>query len=173
MKRFHIFDFDGTLIDTPLPEDGAAEYERITGNKYPHKGWWGREESLHPGYKYPVVPEVFDAYTKARADGDVVVLQTNRLPKLRTHIDRILDLHGMTFDHKFYQDGRSKSDRLVHAVTKIMVGFGCDKEFCDMSDDVEIVVWEDMDEQVRDLETLYHRFPSIKIKVNHVQYQNR
>lgn len=41
-----IFDFDATLFDTPLPEDGCRQYEEKTGRPWPHQGWWGCPESL-------------------------------------------------------------------------------------------------------------------------------
>jgi hypothetical protein len=45
-KIYRFWDFDGSLIDSPLPDYGKEQYERIKGIKYPHIGWWGRVESL-------------------------------------------------------------------------------------------------------------------------------
>jgi len=176
MKRIHIFDFDGTLINTPLPEEGKRKYEELRGEKYPHKGWWGREESLLPEYDYPAVQEVHDAYHKAVEDGDIVILQTNRLPKLKLHIDRILGLYKMKFDYKFYQDGRSKSDRLVHAVNMVLAD-DLSLDDTDMEelgeDELEIIVWEDMKEHIDDFHTLHDRYPNINIKINHIKQDRK
>lgn len=171
MKRIHIFDFDGTLINTPLPEEGKRKYEELRGEKYPHKGWWGREESLLPEYEYPPVKEVHDAYHKAVEDGDIVILQTNRLPKLKSQIDRILKLHGIEFGYKFYGDGRSKSDRLVHAVNKALADSDLNvTELNELDEGVlEIIVWEDMDEHIRDFHTLHNRYPHVIITINHIK----
>jgi hypothetical protein len=46
ITRIAVFDFDGTLSDTPMPDTGRIEYEKITGSPWPHKGWWGRPETL-------------------------------------------------------------------------------------------------------------------------------
>ena len=46
MKRLAVFDFDGTLFDSPEQEDGMRIWSQKTGQQYPHKGWWGRRESL-------------------------------------------------------------------------------------------------------------------------------
>ena len=48
-EELHVWDFDGTLVNTPVPDTGRAQYESETGLPWPHKGWWGRAESLeHP-----------------------------------------------------------------------------------------------------------------------------
>ena len=46
IEELHVYDFDGTLVDTPVPERGMAEFEEATGTPWPHRGWWGRAESL-------------------------------------------------------------------------------------------------------------------------------
>ena len=44
--KLSVFDFDGTLIATPLPDSGKIAYEEKTGKTWPHKGWWGQADSL-------------------------------------------------------------------------------------------------------------------------------
>lgn len=41
-----IFDFDGTLIDTAVPENGIPLWKSEFGFDWPFSGWWGRPESL-------------------------------------------------------------------------------------------------------------------------------
>ena len=36
------FDFDGTLMNSPTPENGKIIYKEKTGVNYPYEGWWGR-----------------------------------------------------------------------------------------------------------------------------------
>ena len=45
-KNLVIFDFDQTLMDTLGKEEGLKIWKEKTGQDYPHKGWWGRKESL-------------------------------------------------------------------------------------------------------------------------------
>ena len=56
--KLYVFDFDATLIDTPLPEEGREIWKEKHGFPFPSKsadeveqnkkitGWWGRKESL-------------------------------------------------------------------------------------------------------------------------------
>ncbi len=36
ITKLSIFDFDGTLIMSPLPDTGKIEYEKKTGHPWPH-----------------------------------------------------------------------------------------------------------------------------------------
>jgi len=42
VKKISIFDFDNTLCLTPEPKEGHPIYKKVTGQDWPHKGWWGR-----------------------------------------------------------------------------------------------------------------------------------
>jgi phosphoserine phosphatase len=35
ITKLAVFDFDGTLVDTPLPENGRKEYKAKTGQDWP------------------------------------------------------------------------------------------------------------------------------------------
>jgi hypothetical protein len=92
ITRIAVFDFDGTLVNTPLKPDGWKG------------GWWGREASLLP----PFVPHHFDlkekgvhllnekvvkAYIENKARKDThTVMMTGRHWGLRKHVMNIL--HG-------------------------------------------------------------------------------
>lgn len=55
----HVFDFDGTLFETPDPEVGKPLYFSHYGQTWPHKGWVSRPESLQPPMRIlpgPVLP---------------------------------------------------------------------------------------------------------------------
>lgn len=98
VQALHVFDFDNTLVRTPDMEQGVAAYRAATGQEWPFKGWWGREESLQP----PVVPQplpksfvirsVFDELEDItmRAQTAAAVVVTGRLGKLRSSVLRVL-----------------------------------------------------------------------------------
>ncbi|KAF0979021.1 hypothetical protein FDP41_002091 [Naegleria fowleri] len=47
IEHLHIYDFDGTLYETLLPEEGIPLYESITGRPWPYGvGWWSKHESI-------------------------------------------------------------------------------------------------------------------------------
>ena len=45
-KRLVCFDFDDTLFNTPKPEEGKPLFLEKTGKIWPHRGWWGKSETL-------------------------------------------------------------------------------------------------------------------------------
>jgi tRNA nucleotidyltransferase/poly(A) polymerase len=115
LKKVAFYDFDGTLMDSPMPNPGKEIYHKKTGNVYPHQGWWGREESLDLN--------VFDIETNAEIESrfreDVsdpnthVILLTNRLSKLSESIKKVLNKHNMVFNHySFKSDNREKGERI-------------------------------------------------------------
>lgn len=97
VSTLHIFDFDGTLIRTPGPDEGKARYEAATGKKW-KGGWWGRVGSLSPPVlESPVAPsriirtvwdEFQSVYTQSNTAAAVVV--TGRCKPLRPDVLRIL-----------------------------------------------------------------------------------
>ena len=47
MKKLVSFDFDKTMCFTPEPEEGKVIFKNKTGLDWPHRGWWGRSETLN------------------------------------------------------------------------------------------------------------------------------
>jgi hypothetical protein len=115
-KKVVFYDFDGTLMDNPLPEVGKVIYQEKTGKPYPHIGWWGRPESLDLNvFDIQTNPEVEAAYRKDSSDPNThVVLLTNRLSKLSEPVKKVLAKHNMTFDiYSFKKDDREKGERVL------------------------------------------------------------
>lgn len=98
ITALHVFDFDGTLVRTPGPEEGKPAYLLATGRPW-SGGWWGRPESLSP----PVVPSPFprarvidSVFSEleevvTRSQTAVAVVVTGRVKPLRPAVLRILD----------------------------------------------------------------------------------
>jgi hypothetical protein len=95
----HVFDFDQTLVDTALPEAGAAAWLAATGTPWAWRGWWGRPESLSallPSRPGPAV----GAYRAAAADdAAVVALLTGRRAHLASAVRACLAAHGIDALH--------------------------------------------------------------------------
>lgn len=106
-KRLICFDFDQTLIDTPEPESGKPQWERITGQKWLSKGWWGNPESLNLDvFQPPVNRWVYNCYKKEISEPDTYVfLATGRLEKLKKQVLDILEFHDVKLDDVFCNTG--------------------------------------------------------------------
>ena len=115
-KKVVFYDFDSTLMDSPMPETGKDIYKEKTGNVYPHKGWWGRPESLDLKV-FDIQPnkEIESVFRSDVSDPNTkVVLLTNRLLKLAEPIMAVLNKHNMVFDvYSYKSDEREKGDRIL------------------------------------------------------------
>jgi len=100
ISRIAFYDFDGTIIDSPMPDIGKLLWAKKKGIIYPHMGWWSKPESLDL--------EVFDIKTikevESRFQRDVldkncwVVLLTNRIEKLKPEVSKVLNFHNLKVD---------------------------------------------------------------------------
>ena len=119
MKRLAIFDFDGTLIDSPEKESGKLEWEQKTGQPYPYDGWWGRKESLNTDVfdikAFPSIKKQLEQ-EKGIPDTEVVIL-TARMEKLRPEVEEILNNNNIVADDIILKrGGESKGDVIMNIV---------------------------------------------------------
>lgn len=114
-KKVAFYDFDATIMDSPHPELGKKIYQQKKGVPYPHKGWWGRDESLDLDV-FDIQPhcEVEAHFRKDAADPYThTVLLTNRISKNGDAVKKVLAKHGMVFDiYSFKNDSREKGERV-------------------------------------------------------------
>jgi len=149
MKRLVIYDFDGTLIDSPEPEVGKAQWEEKMGEPYPHKGWWGRKESLDLNvFNIQPFPSILNELKKELSTPDTyVIILTSRMEKLRPEVQAILDknsIHVHKLDMK--DDWRNKGQKILDYI----------KEFPELE---EINVYDDMDEKIAELKSIEEMIP--------------
>ncbi|GJQ11679.1 hypothetical protein GpartN1_g3470.t1 [Galdieria partita] len=59
VQQLCVFDFDGTLVKTPCPEEGKEKYRQYYLQPWPFRSWWSRPESLLPPViSHPLPPEL-------------------------------------------------------------------------------------------------------------------
>jgi len=99
-KKLISFDFEGTLIHTPVPETGKPEWERKTGLSWAGRGWWGQKDSLNTNIFYiPVNQWVYNQYEKYKSDDDnYVFVATGRLKRLEPQVQKVLSLNDIDCD---------------------------------------------------------------------------
>jgi len=136
INKISIFDFDGTLADTPNKEDGIAIWEAKNKKDYPHRGWWGKEESLDENtFKVKLIPTTKDDYDReSEGDNTLMVMLTGRIPKLADQVESILNKNGVIFDEYHYKE---RGDTFTSKINTI-------KRLLEQNPNVkEIEMWED------------------------------
>ena len=101
-----------------MPETHKIIYKEKTGEDWPHKGWWGRPESLDMNiFDFKAIPEVKSAYTIERQRPNTMVISlTGRRPKLSNEVEAILNANGYVFDKYLYNYGK---DTLSNKIEQI------------------------------------------------------
>ena len=122
ITKISVFDFDGTLIDTPLPEDGKEVYLKKTGTEWPFSGWWGRELSLDQSiFDIQPIPMVISDYNKEKTNQNTcVVMLTGRMIKLADAVKKILDSFNLKFDEYHYNRGGSTDVAKIKTMEQLL-----------------------------------------------------
>lgn len=136
INKISIFDFDGTLADTPNKEDGIVLWESKTKKDYPHKGWWSKPESLDESvFNIKLIDETKRDYIGESVDKNtLMVMLTGRIPKLANQVEKVLHKNGIIFDEYHYKE---KGDTFTSKINTL-------KKLVDQNPNVtEIEMWED------------------------------
>ena len=91
ITNLYIFDFDGTLFNTPDPQKGRRLYENYTGKKWRRKGWLSWPESLLSPMKTgpgPALPIYREHISQA---GSLTVVLTGRIERTKTGVQQVLE----------------------------------------------------------------------------------
>lgn len=155
IARLSMYDFDGTLIDSPVPDTGRNIWKQRTGEEYPHVGWWGRPESLDKDVfdikPFPAVANQLND-DMARSDTYTIIL-TSRLERLRPQLEAILEEHGIKVDRLLTKKGgMEKSERIEQLL----------EQFPNVK---EVNVYEDRDKEFK----VFHEFktnrPDLQVNI--------
>jgi hypothetical protein len=152
----NVFDFDGTLMDSPMPNPGKEKYKEITGKDWPHKGWWGQIDSLEPFDIQPIekTSQLYGEYTKI--PNSVSVLMTNRLAKFEPTVrEKLKGLYVFDY-YDFKNDNREKPDRI--------------KEILKNNPTIDTInIFDDMDEQIEKFNRFKDDNPDLEINIFHIK----
>lgn len=98
--RIAFYDFDGTIIDSPMPDLGKLLWAKKYGKVYPHMGWWSKPESLDMElFDIKPIKEVERRLQKDIKDKNCwVVLLTNRISKLKAQVSEVLNHLNISVD---------------------------------------------------------------------------
>jgi len=138
VTEISVFDFDGTLVDTPLPDVGKDIYQQKTGKPWPHTGWWSKPESLDMGvFEMPVIQSVIKAHSEEKSKPDtLMVMMTGRLPRLSNEVESILRAKGLIFDKHIYNMGGATVDSKIKSLEKLLIEY---------PNVIDITMWDDRD----------------------------
>jgi len=125
--KLKIWDFDGTLCDTPSPEVGKVIWKKAKGIEWGHVGWWSKVESLDMNiFEHPTIPSVMVDFHKYKDDTEYMnIMLTGRRAKkpLEDAVKAILDFHGLKFDLYFHNNGGETADNKMYRVEKLLKEF--------------------------------------------------
>lgn len=152
----NVFDFDGTLMDSPLPDEGKVKFKELTGKDWPHKGWWGQLDSLEPFEVHPIksTQKLYDRYSSI--PDSVNVLMTNRLTKFEKIVKEKLNGHYIFDYYDFKNDNREKPDRVMDIIKN--------------NPSIEVVnIFDDMDDQIARFNKFKEDNPQLEINIFHIK----
>ena len=122
IKKLISFDFDDTLVHTPLPQEGKKIWKEKTGEEWPHRGWWSKPESLDTDiFDIPLNKKIHKRYQQAIKDPDnYVILATGRIEPLKDEVYEILGEYGLSFDETHLNPGIDTFDFKSNLFAKLI-----------------------------------------------------
>jgi hypothetical protein len=148
----NVFDFDGTLMDSPMPNPGKEKYKELTGKDWPHKGWWGQIDSLKPFDIQPIEQTKGFYNEYSTIPNSITILMTNRMAKFEPVVKEKLD--GLyVFDYyDFKNDNREKPERI--------------KDMLKNNPSIDTInIFDDMDEQIMRFNKFKEETPNLEINI--------
>jgi hypothetical protein len=155
ITKLRIMDFDGTLVDTELPETGKQIWFEKTGKVWPHVGWWGKPESLdNKIFDNKLITSVKEDYDKVKTEDEALsVMLTGRRQQLANEVNTILKFHGLEFDEQHFNTGGATEVCKMKTIDDLL------KRFPEVED---ISIWEDRLPHI----DIFHDFLQKKVEKN-------
>ena len=161
ITKISIFDFDGTLMRTPHPEDGKKEWENFYNKDYPHIGWWSKPESLDDAvFNIEPIESTVTDYLKEMGDPNtLVIMLTGRLPHHHDQVIELLMTHNIVFDEYHYKETGDTLGSKLHTIISLL------NKYPNVS---SIEMWEDREPHATSFEE-WGKDNGVSIEVNLVK----
>ena len=121
ITKLAIFDFDGTISNSPKPEEGIGRWEKLKGVKFTHDDWWGSSESLDTNvFNFIFYKNVVNTLNREKSNPNtLVIILSSRVEKLRPYIKKILKQNGLSVKSlELKSDERTKGDKILELIDK-------------------------------------------------------
>ncbi len=158
ITKIAIFDFDGTLVDSPLPDTGKPIFKEKTGKEWPHIGWFGKAESLDIDvFDIPLIDSVKEAYDALKLEEEtLMVMLTGRRGVLAKEVERIIEAHELVFDEYHYNNGGATEDAKMKTMDRLLIKY---------QDVTEMIMFDDRLIHI----PLFHDFLMDKVKTGRLE----
>lgn len=150
ITKITIFDFDGTLSNSPKPEDGIQQWEKTKGVNFTHDDWWGRPESLDTNvFNIKLFTNIVNILKKEQSNKDtLVIVLSARIEKLRPYIKNILKRNNVSVRSlELKSDERSKGEKILNFIDKFPAL-------------EKIDVYDDRDKEIKSYLSIKNQIPS-------------
>ena len=155
IKQLFLFDFDGCIIDSIMPDEGKKIWEKEYNKKFPHVGWWSKPESLDINiFNIKPFQSVLNILKKETNKSDTyVIILTSRLEKLRPYVQNVLDINNIHVNRlDMKKNEKTKGNKILDYVQK----------FPNLK---EINTYDDMESNIQSYKEIQDKIPK-KIKFN-------
>lgn len=144
IEKLCVFDFDQTLMQTPVKKIGVKMWEKYYNTKYPLTKWWSEYHSLDDNvFKYYIRPNkniLYEFNKNINNDDTWVIMLTHRLPLFKDRIKSILNKYKIYFDDHLFR--RSYTLKKSNDLEEYLIKFPNLKK---------IEIWDDDETVINDL----------------------
>ena len=147
ITRLLVFDFDETIFRMPGYTDRFSVERLYPDLTFPDPySFYDHPSSMDPGiHNIQLIGPVYEDWKTANDDPNArVILITHRTEELRPEADRLLEMHGITFDEKYFLGRVSEKVEIL------------EEELGDLPNIKEIAIYEDSLEQLRKYQDFFY-----------------
>lgn len=122
INKLAIFDFDGTLSNSPKPEEGIPTWEKHKKITFTHDDWWGRPESLDTNiFDIKLFTNIVNILKREQGNKNTeVIILSSRIEKLRPYIVNILKKNKLSVKYlELKKDDKTKGEKILDLLNKM------------------------------------------------------